>query len=260
MATSYNNIGSVYQSQGNYPKALEMYQKALAIWLDVLGANHSDVAASYNNMGSVYYSQGNYPKALEMCQKTLDIELKVYGANHPDVAMSYNNIGSVYHSQGNYLKALEMYQKALAIRLEMYGENHSKVATLYDYICSVYYSAKEQGVELPGFKEFMQSGLFVFETVGDDTPAAKAGMSGTYYVLEFADWTLDSDASIVAKREEMWDKPITIVTMRGDEIAQFHLDDSIGVQFVFKKVGEEERQRVLKAYRAWKESQGNRHE
>ena len=153
-----------------------------------------------------------------------------------------------------------MCQKALDIRLDVYGENHSNVATLYDYISSVYYSAKEQGVELPGFKEFMQSGLFACEIVGDDTPAAKAGMSGTYYVLECADWTLDSDASISTKIEEMRDRPVTIVAMRGDEIAQFHLEESSGVQFVFKKVGEEERRRVLKAYRAWKESQGNRHE
>ena len=134
------------------------------------------------------------------------------------------------------------------------------MATLYDYICSVYYSAKEQGVELPGFKDFTQSGLFACETVGDDTPAAKAGMSGTYYMLEFADWTLDSDASIFAKNNEMRGKPKNIVVMRGDKIARLHFEDRIGVQFVFKKVGEEERQRVLKAYRAWKESQGNRHE
>ena len=260
VATSYNNIGSVYSSQGDYPKALEMHQKALDIRLEVLGANHPDVATSYNNLGSVYHSQGNYPKALEMYQKALGIWLDVLGANHPSVATSYNNMGLVYKSQGNYSKALEMYQKALGIWLEVYGENHSEVATLYDYICSVYYSAKEQGVELPGFKDFTQSGLFACETVGDDTPAAKAGMSGTYYMLEFADWTLDSDASIFAKNNEMRGKPKNIVVMRGDKIARLHFEDRIGVQFVFKKVGEEERQRVLKAYRAWKESQGNRHE
>ena len=260
VARSYNNMGLVYESQGDYPKALEMHQKALDIKLEVLGANHPDVATSYNNLGSVYHSQGNYPKALEMYQKALGIWLDVLGANHPDVATSYNNMGSVYYSQGNYPKALEMYQKALGIWLEVYGENHSEVATLYDYICSVYYSAKEQGVELPGFKDFTQSGLFACETVGDDTPAAKAGMSGTYYMLEFADWTLDSDASIFAKNNEMRGKPKNIVVMRGDKIARLHFEDRIGVQFVFKKVGEEERQRVLKAYRAWKESQGNRHE
>ncbi len=260
VARSYNNMGLVYESQGDYPKALEMHQKALDIRLEVLGANHPDVATSYNNLGSVYHSQGNYPKALEMYQKALGIWLDVLGANHPSVATSYNNMGLVYKSQGNYSKALEMYQKALGIWLEVYGENHSEVATLYDYICSVYYSAKEQGVELPGFKDFTQSGLFACETVGDDTPAAKAGMSGTYYMLEFADWTLDSDASIFAKNNEMRGKPKNIVVMRGDKIARLHFEDRIGVQFVFKKVGEEERQRVLKAYRAWKESQGNRHE
>ena len=244
----------------DYHKALRYYQRALHSAMVQEGEKCEHVATSYNNIGLVYKSQGNYPKALEMYQKALDIWLDVLGANHPDVARSYNNMGCVYHSQGNYPKALEMYQKALGIWLEVYGENHSEVATLYDYICSVYYSAKEQGVELLGFKDFTQSGLFACETVGDDTPAAKAGMSGTYYMLEFADWTLDSDASIFAKNNEMRGKPKNIVVMRGDKIARLHFEDRIGVQFVFKKVGEEERQRVLKAYRAWKESQGNRHE
>ena len=244
----------------DYHKALRYYQRALHSAMVQEGEKCEHVATSYNNIGLVYKSQGNYPKALEMLQKALGIWLDVLGANHPDVATSYNNMGSIYDIQGNYPKALEMYQKAFGIWLDVLGANHPYVATSYKHIGSVYYSAKEQGVELPGFKDFTQSGLFACETVVDDTPAAKAGMSGTYYVLEFADWTLDSDASIVAKREEMWDKPVTIVAMRGDEIAQFHLEDSIGVQFVFKKVGEEERQRVLKAYRAWKESQGNRHE
>ena len=244
----------------DYHKALRYYQRALHSAMVQEGEKCEHVATSYHNMGLAYKSQGNYPKALEMYQKALTIELEDLGANHPSVATSYNNMGSVYYSQGNYPKALEMYQKALGIWLEVYGENHSEVATLYDYICSVYYSAKEQGVELPGFKDFTQSGLFACETVGDDTPAAKAGMSGTYYMLEFADWTLDSDASIFAKKNEMRGKPKNIVVMRGDKIARLHFEDRIGVQFVFKKVGEEERQRVLKAYRAWKESQGNRHE
>ena len=56
VATSYNNMGSVYYSQGNYPKALEMYQKALGIWLEVYGENHSEVATLYDYICSVYYS------------------------------------------------------------------------------------------------------------------------------------------------------------------------------------------------------------
>ena len=50
VATSYNNIGSVYSSQGDYVKALEMYQQSLKIILSIFGENHPDVAGSYNNI------------------------------------------------------------------------------------------------------------------------------------------------------------------------------------------------------------------
>ena len=36
-AQSYNNIASVYKSQGDYAKALEFYQKSLNIIIKVLG-------------------------------------------------------------------------------------------------------------------------------------------------------------------------------------------------------------------------------
>ena len=140
VATSYGNIGSVYDSQGDYSNALEMYQKALKIELEIYGENHPDVATSYNNIGLVYSSQGDYSNALEMQQKALKIFLAIYGENHPNVATSYNNIGSVYDVQGDYSNALEMHQKALKIRLAIYGENHPNVATSYNNIGMVYSS------------------------------------------------------------------------------------------------------------------------
>ena len=148
-----------------------------------------------------------------------------------------------------------MYQKALKIVLAIFGENHPNVATSYSNIGSVYYSAKAKGIELPGFKEFTQSSTFICTTLDGNTPASKAGMSGEYYVLEFADWTMDSDVSLLAKNEELQGKPKTIVVMKGDEISLFHFENTIGVRFAFKKVGEEEKQRIIKAYHEWKAKQ-----
>ena len=54
VATSYNNIGSIYDSQGDYASALEWYWKALEIREKVFGTEHPDVAISYSNIGSVY--------------------------------------------------------------------------------------------------------------------------------------------------------------------------------------------------------------
>ena len=50
MWPSYNNIGA----KGEYDKALEHYQKALAIQLKKLGPEHPSVATSYNNIGAVH--------------------------------------------------------------------------------------------------------------------------------------------------------------------------------------------------------------
>ena len=148
-----------------------------------------------------------------------------------------------------------MYQKALKIRLAIFGENHPDVATSYGNIGFVFYSAKAKGIELPGFKEFTQSSSFICTTLDGNTPASKAGMSGEYYVLEFADWTMDSDVNLFAKIYELQGKPKTIVVMKGDEISLFHLENTIGVRFAFKKVGEEEKQRINKAYHEWKAKQ-----
>ena len=40
--------------------------------------------------------------------------------------------------------------------------------------------------------------------------------------------------------------------MQGDEISQYYFENAIGVRFDFRKVNEEERQRILKAYKKWK--------
>ena len=123
-ATSYNNIGRVYDEQGDYAKALEYHGKASDICERVLGPDHPDTAKSYNNIGGVYDEQGDYDKALEYHKKALDICERVLGSDHPNTAASYNNIGGVYDEQGNYDKALEYYKKALDICERVLGPDH----------------------------------------------------------------------------------------------------------------------------------------
>ena len=137
-ATSYNNIGLTYKSQGDYTKALEYYFKALNIREKVLGKEHPSTATSYNNIAGVYYSQGDYTKALDYYFKDLAISEKVLGKEHPSTATSYNNIGLTYKSQGDYTKALEYYQKALDIQEKVLGKEHPDTATSYNNIGGVY--------------------------------------------------------------------------------------------------------------------------
>jgi tetratricopeptide (TPR) repeat protein len=48
---------SVYNRQGNYKQALEIYQKSLALY--EAAGDKVWIARTLNNMGSIYQSQGN---------------------------------------------------------------------------------------------------------------------------------------------------------------------------------------------------------
>ena len=147
-----------------------------------------------------------------------------------------------------------MYQRSLKINLAIFGENHPDVATSYSNIGVAYFTAIQKGVDVSGFKGLIETMAFTATTVGDDTPAAHAGMEGEYVVLEFADWTIESDSSLFDKNAELQGKPKTIVVMKGDAISQYHFENTIGVEFNFKNIGSQEKQRILKAYREWKKN------
>ena len=95
MADSYNNLGLVYGSQGDYHKAIEHHTKSLSIRLKTLGAEHPHVANSYNNLGLAYNYQGGYPKAIEYYEKCLPIYLKTFGAEHPKTKLSQELLDSL---------------------------------------------------------------------------------------------------------------------------------------------------------------------
>ena len=139
VAYCYNDIGVVYDRQGNYTKALEFYKKSLKIKQNIFGEQHNSVAVGYNNIGNVYNSQGNFGEALKYIKKALEIQQLIYDERHQDIATSYNNIGNVYSSQGNYVKALKFYQKALNIRKKILGELHPNTLTSYNNIGTIYH-------------------------------------------------------------------------------------------------------------------------
>ena len=80
------SMGTVLSSQGKFPEALEVHNKALVIYLKIHGHMHPQVATTYHNMGTVYRHQAKYPEALDVYEKSLEIKIKIHGHMHPVVA------------------------------------------------------------------------------------------------------------------------------------------------------------------------------
>ena len=134
VASSYNNLGSVYSKKGNYDKALEYYIKSL----DIVSEKSSLAPVSYNNIGTIYLDKGDYDRALEYLQKALSIRRQALEEENTEIARFYNNIGLVYKGKGDYDQALEFFQKSLSINLRLFGEENIFVADDFNNIGTVY--------------------------------------------------------------------------------------------------------------------------
>ncbi len=131
LARAYASLGVIYSEENNYAVALENYQKALKIYLEI--GQKSNISKAYNNIGIIYKSQGNYPKAIEYLKKALQIQEEI---GEQAAAMSLTNIGVIYYEQNNSKKAYEYYTKAEKLFEKI--DNQRGFALLKNYLGDYY--------------------------------------------------------------------------------------------------------------------------
>ena len=85
VAMSLMNLGIVYDSLGEYGKALEYHEKSLGIKIKLVGQDHMDVAESRFNIGVVYWKEEKWDKVVECFEEAYRIRSKVFGHEHPNV-------------------------------------------------------------------------------------------------------------------------------------------------------------------------------
>ncbi len=95
-AWSLSQIGTCYQEQENYEKALEYHLKSAEL--------ESDNVWNLGQIGWCYQKENNYEKALEYHLKSEELE--------PKNEWSLRQVGWCYQQQNDYEKALEYYLKS----------------------------------------------------------------------------------------------------------------------------------------------------
>jgi serine phosphatase RsbU (regulator of sigma subunit) len=132
IAESINNIGVIYDNQGEISKTLEYYNEGLKM-REEIGDKHG-IAESLNNIGFVFEKHGDIPHALEYHHKGLKVQEEIN--DKQGIAISLNNIAHIYELQDEIPKALEYYQKSLKMGIAL--NNKDIVATELNNIGGVY--------------------------------------------------------------------------------------------------------------------------
>jgi len=162
-----NELALVYNSQGKYEEAIELYKQALLIDEKTIGKEHPEYATHLNNLAGAYLSQGKYEEAIELYKQALLISEKTIGKEHPSYATRLNNLSMVYSSQSKYEEAIELFKQALLIDEKTIGKEHPSYATRLNNLALVYNSQGkyEEAIEL-----YKQALLIDEKTIGKEHP------------------------------------------------------------------------------------------
>ncbi|MCX6584606.1 MAG: tetratricopeptide repeat protein [Candidatus Aminicenantes bacterium] len=76
-------VGRTYNALGEYGRAKDYHERALAIRKKISGELHPDVATSLNNLGATYFQMGQKDKARQYLEKAYALFKQFYGDEHP---------------------------------------------------------------------------------------------------------------------------------------------------------------------------------
>ena len=130
--------GLLDQFQGRYSKAIEYYQRALALFGKVYGeeGDHDEVASTLCQLGNVLSSNGDYKAASVRCEDGLAMFSRLHpdGQDDAGTAAALHRAATIQERLGDKAAALERYEKSLEMNRRIHGADadaNEIAATLY---------------------------------------------------------------------------------------------------------------------------------
>jgi tetratricopeptide (TPR) repeat protein len=169
---AYTKLGWFYQLNGQYVKALELYEKAIN--LSRQSKDKQNEALALRKLAVWNIEKNNYGQALDLLTKSAAInsEYPNNSENLKNLAADYFDIGLVYVNKDDYAAAKYFYSKSLKIfeRLKLSNE----LSDCYFNLGEVYFYQKEYQKAL----EYYFKGLKV-----DQQQNNKANLSSGYNMI-----------------------------------------------------------------------------
>ena len=206
--TDLSNIGVVYSKSGQYQKALESYQQALAIHREIKDRRGEGIDLS--NIGVVYKKLGEYQQAKEAFQDSIAIEKSI---SVGETWKAQRGLASTEAKLNQPEPAIKHYEQALdnIERLRAGLEKEHKLSFMqnkqfvYDELIallqSLHPTQPEKGYDHKAFETFeRKQGRGFLEEMGQSGARRFAGLDNEI---------LEQEQSLVQRLQKLKDKPFT---------------------------------------------------
>ena len=121
-----NQIGTVYESQGDYEKAVEYYKEALKLLDELKLSGFHDEAFFCRNLANALMFQKKHREAVEPADRAYNIRMEILG-NHPLTVRSIFQRAVIQANFKDYKEALKLFLEAWEMEKSLAAGNHSEV-------------------------------------------------------------------------------------------------------------------------------------
>ncbi|CAF0762996.1 unnamed protein product [Adineta ricciae] len=129
IATICTEIGSIYHYKQEYSTAIQYYQMALDIQIDLFPRNHSNLQLIYSYLANAYRNLNQCATALEFYERVLNIYKKSQPVSYAYLADIYEDIGEMLYQMERYEIAFKRFRKVSIIRQHRVAHDDDKIAT-----------------------------------------------------------------------------------------------------------------------------------
>ena len=128
VAYTLRTLSSIYTEQGNYLKATNAMDKAMAIMLESHTENDRALAPFWVDIAAILVAKGDYKEAESYYKKAMTLINSSYGPDHLYTANVLGSIAKLYALQGRLDEAEELIDRAIIKQESIYGPEHHLVA------------------------------------------------------------------------------------------------------------------------------------
>lgn len=125
------NLCMVLEEKGNVSRAQRAFEKAMRIFVEVYGWNHSVVAECAHSFGQTWMHLGKYQKAQNCFVKAVRAEENAAECDHQALARYLESLGMALIQNDHHESAVEQLQRSFRLFKSEYGDEDIRLARPY---------------------------------------------------------------------------------------------------------------------------------
>jgi serine/threonine protein kinase/tetratricopeptide (TPR) repeat protein len=137
-ASIRDTLGSTYWYLGEYPRAIQQYEQALALREAQLGPDHTDTLLSRENLAETYLPAGRTADAIRLFKQNLKLRETKLGPDHADTLTSRDHLALAYQDDHRTVEAIPLHEENLKQKETQLGPNHLDTFAVRNNLANAY--------------------------------------------------------------------------------------------------------------------------